>query len=779
MMISLGFCLHATSPSTCIPSPFFTAPSAKRFMSTHLRRSFNLSKSCHNVNYQYYRQYHGHRSQHSYHKNQQQRFKSRFNFNAKRWFSSLFTNRVRPVSSVTSWHITQLIRKLSQSTTSSHSKAILPSSSLHQFRQDAFKSKSISYNDNDVDNNETNDLVKSKWDVVLKPIRTVWGTLSLSVRLVFRVVYLGVLFTPTITLFPVWYLYYRPEMTHTSEGHAVSVTSFREVWWLKLLVRTLELAGPTFIKLGQWASSRTDVFPPYACSVLSKLQGNVSPHSFQSTKQILKLQFGRDLEQVFDDFHPDPIGVGAIAQVYQASLKPQATRAVTNNENNQVLFTPRMISELFEQEEEPEGFHSTPCAVKVLHPGVEDLVHMDLSILHAAATVIQLLPGMQWLSPVEEIEAFGNMMENQLDLRNEAANLDVFIEKFKKRPHVSFPKPLRPYVTKEVLVEKFEDGVPMTMFLEYGPTSIDKKLAKLGLDAFLRMLVTDNFVHADLHPGNIYVTFCQKPPLFPSVTRIKYWISQVFPFLFGDELPPPPPKKYNAVTHDIIDQLRYANKEEFHQLVDDITIHKRYIPHLVMLDAGLISVLSEENLVNFLDLFHAIASFDGQLAGKLLIERSKTPETVINRSEFEAKFAQCLSNVKSKTFSLSKVKISEILSEALDNVREHHVKLEGEFVNVVISMLLLEGMGRRLNPDLDLLKSALPVLLEGRNVIMETANSSRSRFGVGDMVFWKALWWSQVGKGWTKFRREWEEKLGWGAETSSSVISNGKISGAN
>ena len=133
-------------------------------------------------------------------------------------------------------------------------------------------------------------------------------------------------------------------------------------------------------------------------------------------------------------------------------------------------------------------------------------------------------------------------------------------------------------------------------------------------------------------------------------------------------------------------------------------------PQLIFIDAGLVTTLDGVNRRNFLDLFQAVAEFDGYKAGKLMMERCRTPEFVIEEETFALKMQHLVLSVKSKTFSLAKIKISDILTDVLTAVRQHHVKLEGDFVNTVISILLLEGIGRQLDPDMDLFKSALPIL---------------------------------------------------------------------
>lgn len=92
------------------------------------------------------------------------------------------------------------------------------------------------------------------------------------------------------------------------------------------------------------------------------------------------------------------------------------------------------------------------------------------------------------------------------------------------------------------------------------------------------------------------------------------------------------------------------------------------------------------------------------------MERCRTPELAIDTETFALKMQHLVLSVKRKTFSLGQIKISDILTEVLRAVRTHHVRMEGDFINTVLSILLLEGIGRQLDPDLDLFKSALPIL---------------------------------------------------------------------
>ena len=133
-------------------------------------------------------------------------------------------------------------------------------------------------------------------------------------------------------------------------------------------------------------------------------------------------------------------------------------------------------------------------------------------------------------------------------------------------------------------------------------------------------------------------------------------------------------------------------------------------PQLIFIDTGLVTELNATNRRNFIDLFRAVAEFDGYKAGHLMCERCRQPEAVLDEEVFALKMQHLVLAVKSRTLALGNVKIGDVLQEVLGMVRRHHVRLEGDFVNVVISILLLEGIGRSLDPDLDLLSSSLPIL---------------------------------------------------------------------
>lgn len=244
------------------------------------------------------------------------------------------------------------------------------------------------------------------------------------------------------------------------------------------------------------------------------------------------------------------------------------------------------------------------------------------------------------------------------------------------------------------------------------------------------MLLLDNFVHSDLHPGNIMVKFTK-----PSTSALlkTLWAS----LLNGDK------QSVTALDHAtspdsdaIVAHLSAltSSPEEWRAELHDLHT-QGYFPELVFIDAGLVTTLDSKNRQNFLDLFRAVAEFDGYRTGQLMVERCRSPELAIDTETFALRMQHIVLSVKRKTFSLGQIKISDILTEVLKAVRQHHVKMEGDFINTVISILLLEGIGRQLDPGLDLFKSALPILRQlGKKMTVQEGMSELPSGNLGAMI---------------------------------------------
>lgn len=264
--------------------------------------------------------------------------------------------------------------------------------------------------------------------------------------------------------------------------------------WFEILVAAMERAGPTFIKLGQWAASRSDIFPSVLCEMMSRLHSNAPAHSLEETKAIIESSFDPlRFEDIFESFSPEPLGTGAIAQVYKGKLRPDLTPPEFDDEElNFRRELGKAVGRLVRRG--PEKVPSTEVAIKVLHPRVDKIIHRDLAIMGFFAWAIDLIPTMEWLDLPNEVQKFGEMMRLQLDLRIEANNLSTFRSKFLDRSTVTFPAPYTEFSTRQVLIEEFAHGIPLDAILENGGGSFQAELADMGLDAFLVSYMHDTRV---------------------------------------------------------------------------------------------------------------------------------------------------------------------------------------------------------------------------------------------------------------------------------------------
>ncbi|KAJ2227699.1 hypothetical protein GGH97_006487, partial [Coemansia sp. RSA 475] len=165
------------------------------------------------------------------------------------------------------------------------------------------------------------------------------------------------------------------------------------LWWYKLLRIQMSRAGPTFVKLSQWAASRTDLFNMQLCLELGKLHDSNQVHSPQKSQRAIAKAFGVDsIEQIFESFDDRPLGAGAVAQVHRGRISD--------------AFIERQLAVAtdFGSKRALEKLKANPeVAVKVLHPRVERKIRRDLRIMEWGARALSLLPGIKWLSLPEEV----------------------------------------------------------------------------------------------------------------------------------------------------------------------------------------------------------------------------------------------------------------------------------------------------------------------------------------------------------------------------------------
>ncbi|MBD3671284.1 MAG: ubiquinone biosynthesis regulatory protein kinase UbiB [Gammaproteobacteria bacterium] len=236
---------------------------------------------------------------------------------------------------------------------------------------------------------------------------------------------------------------------------------------------SLEALGPIFVKFGQILSTRRDLLPPDIADELIKLQDNVPPFPGDKAREIIKRNLGKSVDRLFAEFEDKPLASASIAQVHRARL-----------------------------------FDGTEVVVKVLRPNIAKTIRSDIALMYILAGLIEK----NWsegkrLRPTEVVAEFEKTIFDELDLIREASNASMLRRNFSDSTLLYIPEVYWDYIAKDVLVMERIEGIPVSDIETIKSHGIDlKKLAEDGVEIFFTQAFTHNFFHADMHPGNIFVS---------------------------------------------------------------------------------------------------------------------------------------------------------------------------------------------------------------------------------------------------------------------------------
>jgi len=236
---------------------------------------------------------------------------------------------------------------------------------------------------------------------------------------------------------------------------------------------TLLNLGPTFIKVGQFFSTRADLFPTEYVEELAKLQDKVPAFSYDKIETIIEQDFGQKVPKLFRSFDPIPLAAASLGQVHRAQL------------------------------------HSgESVVVKVQRPALKKLFEIDLDILKGITRYFQSHPewgrGRDWIGIYEEC---CRVLYEEIDYLNEGRNADTFRRNFRGQDWVHTPRVYWRYASPRVLTLEYAPGIKISHYEALEAAGLDRKeLARLGAKAYLHQLLDDGFFHADPHPGNIAVS---------------------------------------------------------------------------------------------------------------------------------------------------------------------------------------------------------------------------------------------------------------------------------
>ncbi|MCH7343725.1 ubiquinone biosynthesis regulatory protein kinase UbiB [Pelomonas sp. CA6] len=371
----------------------------------------------------------------------------------------------------------------------------------------------------------------------------------------------------------------------------------------------LERLGPIFVKFGQLLSTRRDLVPPDMIEELSKLQDAVPPFPAAQSRALIEQAFGRRIEEVFEQFDAEPVASASIAQVHFGRL----------HDGREV-------------------------AVKVLRPGMLDIIEDDLALLRTLAGWVERFSADgRRLKPREVVAEFNTYLHDELDLVREAANAAQLRRNMDGLDLVLVPEMVWDLCTSQVIVMQRMRGVPISQVQRLREAGVDiKKLARDGVTIFFTQVFRDGFFHADMHPGNIQVS--------------------LHPATFG-----------------------------------------RYIA----LDFGIIGTLTEVDKDYLAQNFIAFFRRDYKRVAELHIESGWVPpQTRVDELEGAVR------TVCEPHFDrpLKDISLGQVLMRLFQISRRFNVEIQPQLVLLQKTLLNVEGLGRQLDPELDLWATAKPFL---------------------------------------------------------------------
>jgi len=379
------------------------------------------------------------------------------------------------------------------------------------------------------------------------------------------------------------------------------------------LREALERLGPIFVKFGQVLSTRRDLLAPDIADELAWLQDRVPPFPSKVAIATIERAFRRPVGEIFEQFDETPVASASIAQVHFATLRL------------------------------PDGT-LREVAVKVLRPGMRDVIEKDLALMAVMAGWVENLSADgKRLKPREVVAEFDKYLHDELDLVREAANAAQLRRNMDKLNLVLIPEMFWDFCHPEVIVMERMKGVPIAQLDRLRSAGVDiPKLARDGVTIFFTQVFRDGFFHADMHPGNIQVS--------------------LEPHTFG-----------------------------------------RY----VSLDFGIIGTLTESDKEYLAQNFVAFFRRDYKRVAELHLESGWVPlGTRID--ELEA----AIRTVCEPYFDrpLKEISLGMVLMRLFQTSRRFHVEIQPQLVLLQKTLLNIEGLGRQLDPELDLWNTAKPFL---------------------------------------------------------------------
>lgn len=365
--------------------------------------------------------------------------------------------------------------------------------------------------------------------------------------------------------------------------------------------------GPTFIKVGQILSSRPDLLPESMGPPLLRLQDQIAPFDGAQIPKLIESAFGCPLHELFDSFDQAPVASASIAQVHRARLKD-----------------------------------GREVAVKIRRPGICRVVNSDMRILELISRALVRLPGMRAVPLLELVDDIQLPIRQQLDFHLEAANNRRFREAFVFSEHIKVPELIDHLCTEDVLTMEYMDQMRRT---DSATLTVDerKTSALAGLRALYKMIFIDGFIHADMHPGNVFV---------------------------------------------------------------------REFGEFVILDTGLVASLDENDRRDFVDFFFGLVNNESRECARIIYDNASYRAKNCDVKAFEAAMVELIA--KHSALKSHEFEVAHFVYQLIEIQRRFKIRGSTKFMMTILSMVVFDGICKRLYPQCDFQKEARAFLITAR-----------------------------------------------------------------
>lgn len=368
--------------------------------------------------------------------------------------------------------------------------------------------------------------------------------------------------------------------------------------------------GPTFVKLGQIVSTRSDILPREVTQELKQLQDNVPPVSFEAIKEQVERSLGAPLSELFQSFDETPLAAASIAQVHRATLKTDAG--------------------------------SRQVVVKVQRPGIAQTVASDLDLLHTFAALLEhAIPESRIYSPVALVQQFDRAITSELDFTTEAENAQRFARNFRDFKGAYFPLVYKQASSKQVLTLEYLEGSKIEQAVREGFSG--HRLAHMAMTIVIKQIFEDGFFHADPHPGNVLILGTPDDPVYA---------------LF------------------------------------DLGMVGRLSPRMRDLTIDLMVAAARHDYDGIADAMYAIAN----------------PTKKIDMHAYRSEVALLAERYLGK--QLRDIELSSLVYDLVGTATRYGLEVPADFMLVGKALITIEGVGKEIAPDFDILKESQPFFLE-------------------------------------------------------------------